>query len=131
MQIYMYHMYVHVQSMKGYHNASIFTVQGLVHTTQKPHLRNLFFRVSTFYRLGANLVFVIDGEATQLKWATLDRREERRRGRGGRGRTTGRRPQLQRYVTEVWQLTSDWLFIFAIQIIICTFIKLDIHVMCV
>ena len=49
---------------------------------------------------------MIDGEATQLKWATLDRREGRTEGqRGGRGgvRKTGRRPQLQRYVNEVLQ----------------------------
>lgn len=87
--------------------------QGMMQTIQKPHLRNLFYRVSTFYRLGANLVFVIDGDATQLKWITLDQRsgcEERRdggrrKGHGERGeRKSGRRPQLQRYVTEVRML---------------------------
>lgn len=74
---------------------------------QKPHLRNLFFRVSTFYRLGANLVFVIDGDATQLKWTTLEKRERKREGyEEGRGkrRMTGRRLHLQRYVTEVGRM---------------------------
>ena len=85
---------------------STISFQGLAQTVHKPHLRNIFFRVLTFYRLGANLVFVIDGEATRLKWATMDQRERRREGQEegrGVGRMTGRRPHLQRYVTEVGQ----------------------------
>ena len=44
-------------------------------------------------------MFVIDGEATQLKWVTLDKREGRR-GEEER-RKTGRRTLLQSYVNEV------------------------------
>ena len=68
----------------------------------KPHLRNLFFRVTTFYRLGASLVFVVDGEATQLKWAAMETRAwEGGEGERRRRRRTGRRPHLQSYVDEV------------------------------
>ena len=35
---------------------------------QKPHLRNLFFRIHCMYRLGISLVFVVDDEATKMKW---------------------------------------------------------------
>ena len=79
-------------------------MQSLAQKVQKPHLRNLFFRVSTLYRLGASLVFVIDGEATQLKWGTLDKRE----GRGEeRRRRTGRRTILQSYVNEVMSYVHE------------------------
>ena len=86
------------------------TTKGLVQNVPKPHLRNLFFRVSAFYRLGASLVFVVDGEATHLKWATLDKRVRDGPGEGPRAaegvwkRSTGRRPQLQRYVRECCSL---------------------------
>ena len=49
-------------------------------------------------------MFVIDGEATQLKWGTLDKRE----GRGEEGkRKTGRRTILQSYVNEVMSYVNE------------------------
>ena len=49
-------------------------------------------------------MFVIDGEATQLKWGTLDKRE----GRGEEGkRKTGRRTILQSYVNEVMSFVNE------------------------
>ncbi|XP_041466492.1 uncharacterized protein LOC121417019 [Lytechinus variegatus] len=52
----------------------------------KPHLRNLFFRVSNFLRLGVKLVFVIDGTPPELKWEEIARRNEARVGGGWRGK---------------------------------------------
>ncbi|XP_072182130.1 uncharacterized protein [Diadema setosum] len=61
----------------------------------KPHLRNLFFRVSNFLRLGVQLVFVIDGTPPELKWEEVSRRvQARHHGRkvgGARGRGNGRK----------------------------------------
>ena len=48
---------------------------------------------------------VVDGEATQLKWSTMDQREKASQGRGGayhhRNRKTGRRTQLDCKIKEV------------------------------
>nr|XP_054757000.1 uncharacterized protein LOC129263103 [Lytechinus pictus] len=56
----------------------------------KPHLRNLFFRVSNFLRLGVKLVFVIDGTPPELKWEEIARRNEARVGGGSRGGWRGK-----------------------------------------
>lgn len=49
---------------------------------------------------------VVDGEATQLKWSTMDQREKVAHGRGGacyhRNRRTGRRTQLNSKINEVY-----------------------------
>lgn len=52
--------------------------------------RNLFFRVSNLLQLGIKLVFVIDGEAPELKWEEMARRTQARYGGGGGGRGRGR-----------------------------------------
>ena len=70
-------------------------------TVQKPHLRNLFFRIHHMYRLGINLVFVVDGEATKMKWKTMDKRARAESDYDIPKRRTGRRSRLHLYVKEV------------------------------
>ena len=67
----------------------------------KPHLRNLLFRIQHIYHLGINLVFVVDGEATKMKWHTMDMRAK---VPDMFGRRNGRRSRLHYYVTEVSHL---------------------------
>jgi hypothetical protein len=80
-------------------------MQALAGAVQKPYLRNLFFRILCLYSEGVSLVMVVDGEATQLKWSTMDQREKASHGRGGacyhRNRRTGRRTQLNSEINEV------------------------------
>lgn len=71
---------------------------------QKPHLRNLFFRIHHMYRLGINLVFVVDGEATKMKWKTMDKRARAESDHDVPKRKTGRRSRLHIYVKEVSEL---------------------------
>ncbi|XP_038053196.1 flap endonuclease GEN homolog 1-like [Patiria miniata] len=52
----------------------------------KPHLRNLFFRVTNLTQLGVNLIFVLDGEPPELKWDEMERRTNARIEGGARGR---------------------------------------------
>ena len=81
--------------------------RGLASAVKKPHIRNLLFRTLRLCQLGVKLVFVMDGTATQLKWETMDKREQGR-GRGGgegcgraRSRKTGSRPILDMNLREV------------------------------
>ena len=80
-------------------------LQGLAGAVQKPYLRNLFFRIHRLYSEGVSLVMVVDGEATRLKWSTMDQREKASQGRGGayhhKNRQTGRRTQLDSKIKEV------------------------------
>ena len=46
----------------------------------KPHLRNLFFRLLRLTRLGVKLVFVVDGEPPELKWQAVIKRIQARDG---------------------------------------------------
>ncbi|XP_066567405.1 flap endonuclease GEN homolog 1 isoform X2 [Amia ocellicauda] len=46
----------------------------------KPHLRNLFFRVSSLTLMGIKLIFVMEGEAPKLKAETMNKRNELRFG---------------------------------------------------
>ena len=82
-------------------------------TLQKPHLRNLFFRIHHMYRLGINLVFVVDGKATKMKWQTMDKRARAENDQNITKRKTGRRSRLHMYVKEV----SRSLFCFVIAIL--------------
>ena len=68
----------------------------------KPYLRNLFYRILRLHvEYGVSLVFVIDGAATPMKWATMDRRMAASgQGKEG-GRTTKIRHQLNSRVREV------------------------------
>ena len=77
----------------------------LAAAVQRPYLRNLLYRLLRLYgEYGVGLVFVIDGDATPIKWATMDRRmaaSGQTRGGAGRGRKTGVRHQLNSKVREV------------------------------
>ncbi|XP_041832556.1 flap endonuclease GEN homolog 1 [Melanotaenia boesemani] len=55
-------------------------VQAMVGRVTKPHLRNLFFRVSSLTLMGVKLVFVMEGEAPKLKYETMSKRTEARYG---------------------------------------------------
>ncbi|KAM6123461.1 flap endonuclease GEN homolog 1 [Pterocles gutturalis] len=66
------------------------TVKKMIGVVTKPHLRNLFFRVSFFTSMGIKLVFVMEGEAPKLKADTMSKRNETRYGSSkkvGAGRT--------------------------------------------
>nr|XP_056712701.1 flap endonuclease GEN homolog 1 [Euleptes europaea] len=56
------------------------TVKKMVGVVTKPHLRNLFFRVSSLTRMGIRLVFVMEGDAPKLKADTMSKRSEMRFG---------------------------------------------------
>ncbi|XP_062323274.1 flap endonuclease GEN homolog 1 [Osmerus eperlanus] len=55
-------------------------VQGMMGKVTKPHLRNLFFRVSSLTLMGVKLVFVMEGEAPKLKAETMRKRTDMRFG---------------------------------------------------
>ncbi|XP_070844178.1 flap endonuclease GEN homolog 1 [Chaetodon trifascialis] len=55
-------------------------VQAMMGRVTKPHLRNLFFRVSSLTLMGVKLVFVMEGEAPKLKAETMRTRTETRYG---------------------------------------------------
>ncbi|KAK7150135.1 hypothetical protein R3I94_009443 [Phoxinus phoxinus] len=55
-------------------------VQGMMGKVTKPHLRNLFFRVSSLTLMGVKLVFVMEGEAPRIKAETMSKRTEMRFG---------------------------------------------------
>ncbi|XP_059213074.1 flap endonuclease GEN homolog 1 [Centropristis striata] len=55
-------------------------VQAMMGRVTKPHLRNLFFRVSSLTLMGVKLVFVMEGEAPKLKAETMKKRTETRFG---------------------------------------------------
>ncbi|KAM4713326.1 flap endonuclease GEN homolog 1 [Anableps anableps] len=55
-------------------------VQAMMGRVTKPHLRNLFFRVSSLTLMGVKLVFVVEGEAPKLKSETISKRTEMRFG---------------------------------------------------
>lgn len=55
-------------------------VQGMMGRVTKPHLRNLFFRVSSLTLMGVKLVFVMEGEAPKIKAETMSKRTEMRFG---------------------------------------------------
>ena len=54
--------------------------KGLKASVNKPHLRNIFFRVLNLTRLGVRLVFVVDGKAPELKWEAMAKRVQSRYG---------------------------------------------------
>uniref|UniRef100_A0AAQ6IKV1 Flap endonuclease GEN homolog 1 n=1 Tax=Anabas testudineus TaxID=64144 RepID=A0AAQ6IKV1_ANATE len=55
-------------------------VQAMMGRVTKPHLRNLFFRVTSLTLMGIKLVFVMEGEAPKLKAETMSKRTETRFG---------------------------------------------------
>ncbi|XP_072354935.1 flap endonuclease GEN homolog 1 isoform X1 [Scyliorhinus torazame] len=56
------------------------TVKGMMGTVIKPHLRNLFFRISCLTLMDVRLVFVAEGNAPKLKADTINKRNEARHG---------------------------------------------------
>ncbi|XP_073530223.1 flap endonuclease GEN homolog 1 [Phyllobates terribilis] len=56
------------------------SVKQMVGVVAKPHLRNLFFRVSSLNLMGVKLVFVTEGEAPKVKAGTMNKRNEMRYG---------------------------------------------------
>ncbi|XP_010902932.2 flap endonuclease GEN homolog 1 [Esox lucius] len=55
-------------------------VQAMMGKVTKPHLRNLFFRVSSLTLMGVKLVFVMEGEAPKVKAETMSKRTDLRFG---------------------------------------------------
>ncbi|XP_068609205.1 flap endonuclease GEN homolog 1-like [Brachionichthys hirsutus] len=55
-------------------------VQAMMGRVTKPHLRNLFFRVSSLTLMGVKLVFMIEGDAPRLKAETMKKRTTARYG---------------------------------------------------
>ncbi|XP_060044396.1 flap endonuclease GEN homolog 1 [Erinaceus europaeus] len=56
------------------------TVKKMIGTVVKPHLRNLFFRISCLTLMDVQLVFVMEGEAPKLKADVIRKRNEVRYG---------------------------------------------------
>ncbi|XP_015279255.1 PREDICTED: flap endonuclease GEN homolog 1 [Gekko japonicus] len=56
------------------------SVKKMAGVVTKPHLRNLFFRVSSLTLMGIRLVFVMEGDAPKLKADTMSKRSEIRFG---------------------------------------------------
>ncbi|XP_032808491.1 flap endonuclease GEN homolog 1 [Petromyzon marinus] len=84
------------------------SVKGMANSVKRPHLRNLFFRVSLLCRLGLRLVFVVEGDAPALKAGMMAQRNEARFGpsaRVRRGRTN--RAQLRATLKECCELLSS------------------------
>ncbi|KAM4771210.1 flap endonuclease GEN homolog 1 [Rhinophrynus dorsalis] len=55
-------------------------VKQMIGVVHKPHLRNLFFRVSSLSLMGVKLVFVSEGEPPKIKAGTMNKRNEMRYG---------------------------------------------------
>ncbi|XP_063170889.1 flap endonuclease GEN homolog 1 [Candoia aspera] len=56
------------------------TVKKMMGIVTKPHLRNLYFRVSSLTLMGIHLVFVMEGDPPKLKTSTMQKRTEARFG---------------------------------------------------
>lgn len=56
------------------------SVKQMIGVVAKPHLRNLFFRVSSLNLMGVKLVFVTEGEAPKVKADTMNKRNAMRYG---------------------------------------------------
>nr|XP_023662746.1 flap endonuclease GEN homolog 1 isoform X1 [Paramormyrops kingsleyae]XP_023662748.1 flap endonuclease GEN homolog 1 isoform X1 [Paramormyrops kingsleyae]XP_023662749.1 flap endonuclease GEN homolog 1 isoform X1 [Paramormyrops kingsleyae] len=56
------------------------SVKEMAGRVAKPHLRNLFFRVSALTLMGIKLIFVLEGEAPQIKAETMSKRTALRFG---------------------------------------------------
>ncbi|XP_004686483.1 PREDICTED: flap endonuclease GEN homolog 1 [Condylura cristata] len=68
------------------------TVKKMIGTVVKPHLRNLFFRISYLTLMGVKLVFVMEGEPPKLKADVINKRNQMRYGSSGKtwSQKTGR-----------------------------------------
>ena len=90
------------ETEKSFWICELSQTKALAAAVVKPYLRNLFYRILRLHvEYGVSLVFVIDGAATPMKWATMDRRMAASgQGKEG-GRTTKIRHQLNSRVREV------------------------------
>ncbi|XP_025723560.1 flap endonuclease GEN homolog 1 [Callorhinus ursinus] len=68
------------------------TVKKMIGTVMKPHLRNLFFRISYLTLMDVKLVFVMEGEPPKLKADVISKRNQIRYGSSGKtwSQKTGR-----------------------------------------
>ncbi|CAH6786838.1 flap endonuclease GEN homolog 1 isoform X2 [Phodopus roborovskii] len=68
------------------------TVKKMIGTVMKPHLRNLFFRISYLTQMNVKLVFVMEGEPPKLKADVMSKRTQTRYGPSGKpcSQRTGR-----------------------------------------
>ncbi|XP_015224928.1 PREDICTED: flap endonuclease GEN homolog 1 [Cyprinodon variegatus] len=71
-------------------------VQAMMGRVTKPHLRNLFFRVSSLTLMGVKLVFVMEGQAPKLKSETMSKRTEMRFGASRKGQVSKSAPSTSR-----------------------------------
>nr|XP_020823086.1 flap endonuclease GEN homolog 1 [Phascolarctos cinereus]XP_020823087.1 flap endonuclease GEN homolog 1 [Phascolarctos cinereus] len=80
--------HAHLQSLQGKTLAvdlslwvcEALTVKKMVGAVVKPHLRNLFFRISSLTLMGVKLLFVTEGDAPELKADVMSKRNETRYG---------------------------------------------------
>ena len=80
------------------------STKGLSSAVNKPHIRNLLFRLIHLYvDVGAELVFVVDGFANPMKWDVMNQRM----GVACSGRNTGVRHWLNEKVQEVRMDVKD------------------------
>ncbi|PNI72687.1 GEN1 isoform 7, partial [Pan troglodytes] len=54
------------------------TVKKMMGSVMKPHLRNLFFRISYLTQMDVKLVFVMEGEPPKLKADVISKRNQTR-----------------------------------------------------
>ncbi|XP_075856680.1 flap endonuclease GEN homolog 1 [Microcebus murinus] len=68
------------------------TVKKMIGTIVKPHLRNLFFRISYLMQMDVKLIFVMEGEPPKLKADVINKRNQIRYGPSGKtwSQKTGR-----------------------------------------
>ena len=82
----------------------------LAKAVEKPHLSSLFYRLVRLYvDHGASLLFVVDGNASRMKWATMDKRMGVAQG-GGVTRKTGVRHNLNQKQKEASVLLGNVLY---------------------
>ena len=70
------------------------TAPGMQFTVTRPHLRNIFFRISTLLSLDILPVVVLDGAPPDVKKATVAARNKQAFGGGG-GSVPGQSPKRQ------------------------------------
>ena len=80
----------------------------LAKAMEKPHLSSLFYRLVRLYvDHGASLLFVVDGNVSRMKWATMDKRMGVAQGGGVVARKTGVRHNLNLKQKEASVLRAD------------------------
>ncbi|KAJ7341460.1 hypothetical protein JRQ81_005576 [Phrynocephalus forsythii] len=86
------------------------TVKKMKGVIAKPHLRNLYFRVSSLTLMGIHLVFVMEGEPPNLKASTMDKRTEVRFGASKKPRNARRgRSRFKSLLKEAGSLCLEML----------------------